>query len=84
MLICRFFLLVSRQADKTDPDKTCRQNGTAEGAPVCSGRGECVCGVCVCDQQREGVLLTGQFCETVLAEEYNSMKSFFTQECSSK
>jgi hypothetical protein len=55
----------SFKTDKTDPDKTCRPNGTAEGVSICSGRGKCDCGSCLCDPQREGVILTGQFCETV-------------------
>jgi integrin beta 1 len=55
--------------NQRDPDFNCRptlNNGTiSRSGPLCYGRGDCVCDQCVCDEQREGVEVTGQFCQTV-------------------
>lgn len=46
-------------AETTKPMDVCRQDRTK---PICSGRGICECGMCVCDSSRLGSIY-GKFCE---------------------
>ncbi len=48
-----------------DLDESCRPANASDRAPVCSGRGDCVCGQCQCRQFREGIVISGQFCQKV-------------------
>jgi len=55
--------------DQQDPEFKCRptfKNGTiTREGPVCSDRGRCECGECLCNDPRPGVSITGKFCQTV-------------------
>ena len=42
-----------------DPDSSCRP---AEGKQLCSGRGSCECGRCVCDELPD-MRIYGEFCQ---------------------
>ena len=48
-----------------DPDAACRPANASLWTPPCSGRGECVCGKCQCVHIREGLVISGKFCEKV-------------------
>ena len=57
-----------------DPTSRCQQvktittkdNKTVQRVgEICEGRGDCICGQCRCHKTREGVELSGQFCENV-------------------
>ena len=46
----------------TDMDASCRPDNSSE--MVCSGRGDCLCGECVCHgRENLGELLYGKYCE---------------------
>ncbi|XP_032787679.2 integrin beta-PS isoform X1 [Daphnia magna] len=42
--------------------ETCYESGIAQGA-MCSGRGTCNCGKCLCNKTKDGDPYTGNFCE---------------------
>merc|ERR1719175_508774 len=43
-----------------NPESTCRPSTSSPSAPLCSGRGSCECGKCICHTPDT---VTGQFCE---------------------
>ncbi|XP_047988586.1 integrin beta-3-like [Leguminivora glycinivorella] len=52
-----------QETDVTE-DKNCVPEGADEETPPCSGRGECVCGRCVCKTYENSTkILMGDYCE---------------------
>ena len=53
------------EVDPGDLEASCKPANSSIFTPVCSGRGECVCGRCECDDLREGIEVSGEFCDNV-------------------
>ncbi|XP_022083289.1 integrin beta-1-like [Acanthaster planci] len=50
--------------DKNENTASCRANANATSSVVCSGRGECICGECVCfERQNANEIISGRHCE---------------------
>ncbi len=49
-----------------DLSSGCRPSNASSSFPLCSGRGDCLCGECRCKDLREnGMVISGKYCQEV-------------------